>query len=339
MGMRNKRRDGGDEPILDPDLSIVDAHHHLFDLPGARYMPDDLVRDATAGHKVVATVYCEAQAFTRKGGPEWLRPLGEVEFANGVGAVHAGGSDGAPRLCAGIVGHADLRFGARVGELLDRCMAAAPDRFRGVRQVTLEYPDERPFRFIMTHRPPSGVLDHPEFLRGLAEVERRGLVFDAAIFDPSLPRIAELADRFPYLPVVLNHMGTAVGVGMDAHEKTTVFERWRHSLRALAERPNVRCKIGGLGIPMWGFGFEERDRTIGYQELADAWRPFVETAIEAFGAGRCMMESNYPPDSRSCGYVPLWNALKHVTRDCSAEDRRRLFHDTAVETYRLDLEL
>lgn len=335
--MRTKRLEGRDEPILDPDLPIVDSHHHLFDLPGNRYMLDDYLEDTGAGHRVVASVYCETQAFARKDGPEWMRPIGEVEFANGVGAVAASGAEGECRVAAGIIGHANLTFGAKIGALLDRCLETAPDRFRGVRHVTIDYPDDRPFKFVMTYRPPAGVMEHENFPLGLAEVEKRGLTFDAGIFDPSMPKLAAMIDRFPDLTFVLDHMGIAVGVDMDAREKAEVFDRWRTGLVEIARRPNVRCKIGGLGMPTWGFGFEERTEPVGYRDLAEAWRPFVEAAIEAFGPGRCMLESNFPPDGRSGGYVPLWNAFKYILRDYSDDEKAALFHRTATEVYRLDV--
>jgi predicted TIM-barrel fold metal-dependent hydrolase len=331
--MQTKRLEGRDEPILDPGLRIVDAHHHLFDLPGNRYMLDDYLADTAAGHKVVASVYCETQAFSRKGGPEWLRPLGEVEFANGVAAQTA---DAPSRVAAGIIGHANMTFGARVGELLDRCLAAAPDRFRGVRHVTVEYPDDRPFRYVMTYKPPAGILDSDGFPLALAEVEKRGLTFDAGVLDPSIGKLTKMIDRFPGLTFVLDHMGIAVGVDMSPDEKAEVYATWSASLRALAERPNVFCKIGGLGMPTWGFGFETREEPVGFEALAAAWRPYVETAIEAFGADRCMMESNFPPDGRSSGFVPLWNAYKHIVRTASPEEKAALFSGTAARVYRLD---
>jgi predicted TIM-barrel fold metal-dependent hydrolase len=335
--MQTKRHDGRNETILDPGLPIIDAHHHLFDLPNNRYMLDDFLADAQGGHNVVATVFCETQSFSLKEGPEWLRPLNEVEVANGIAALTQTGIYGKTRVCAGIVGHANLTFGARIGELLDRCMAVAPTRFRGVRHVTVDYPDDRPFRFIMTYRPPPGLLNHPLFPEGLAELSQRGLTFDAAIYDPSLPTLTALVDRFSDLQFVLDHQGVVVGLDMAPPEKAEVFGRWRTNLRTLAERPNVACKIGGLGMPVWGFGFEERPEPIGYEELATAWRPYVESAIEAFGADRCMMESNFPPDGRSCGYIPLWNALKHIVRGASAEEKTALFSGTATRIYRLDL--
>jgi len=335
--MQTKRQDGLSEPIIDPELPIVDAHHHLFNLPNLRYMMEEYLADASAGHKIIASVFCETQSFSRKDGPEWLRPLNEVEVANGIGALASTGDYGACQVCAGVIGHANLTFGARIGELLDRCMTVAPSRFRGVRHVTLDYPDERPFRYVMTYKPLAGILDNTKFLDGLAELSKRGLTFDCAIYDPSLRKLAEVVDRFPEMTFVLDHMGTAVGVDMTNDQKFEVFARWRNYLRDLARRQNVFCKIGGLGMPVWGFGFESRVDEIGYQELAEAWKPFIETTIEAFGPSRCMMESNFPVDGRSCGYVPLWNAMKYVVRGSSSDEKAALFSGTATRVYRLQI--
>jgi predicted TIM-barrel fold metal-dependent hydrolase len=285
---------------------------------------------------VLASVYLEIMAMARKDGPEFMRPLGEVEFANGVGAIGANGQYGPCRIAAGIVGHADLRLGDRIGELLDRCMSAAPDRFRGIRQVTIEHPSEAPYRYI-TNRPPKGVMQAPGFHAGFAQLARRGLTFDAAVFHNQIPEIGRLAATFPDTTIVLNHCGQVMAMDLGEAERAEVFRTWRESMRELARHDNVLVKIGGLGLPFWDFGFMDREEPVGYLELADAWRPYVETTVELFGAQRCMMESNFPIDGRCCGFVPLWNAMKHLTRGCSAEDRAALFHGTAQRVYRLDV--
>jgi predicted TIM-barrel fold metal-dependent hydrolase len=327
---------GRDEPIIEPDLPIIDSAHHLFDRPSLRYMFDDYLADVRAGHRIVASIYVETLAFARPDGPELLRPLGEVEFANGIGAMSASGAYGASRICAAIVGFADLRFGDQVGELLDRALELAPERFRGVRQITIEDSSEGPFRYV-TNPPPRGVMQHPGFRPGFRQVAARGLTFDAAAFHHQLHEISALADAFPDTTIVLNHLGQAMGMDMDEQGRTQVFHKWREAVRDVALRPNVVCKIGGLGLPFWGFGFEQRTHAVGYLELAAAWKPYVETVIEAFGADRCMMESNFPPDGRSCGFVPLWNALKHIVRAASPDDKAALFHRTAARVYRISL--
>ena len=335
--MITKRTEGRDEPILDPDLPIVDSHIHLFDLPGNRYMVDDYLADAQGGHNVLAAVYCETQTFARTSGPDHMKPLGEVEFANGVAAMTSTGRYGKCVVGAGIIGHANLTFGAKIGELLDRCLETAPDRYRGIRHVTLDYPDERPYQFIMTYRPPAGILDNPEVPKALAELQKRGLSYDAAVYDYGLPRLTEVIDGFPDLTVVLNHIGNFVGVDMDPTERGEKFAALAKNLREIAKRPNVVVKVGGLGMPILGFGFEKRSEVIGYEALAEAFRPHIDLAIDIFGPDRCLFESNFPPDGRSSGFIPTVNAYKHVLRGLSDDEKRNVFGRNAARIYRLDI--
>ena len=334
--MTGKRLEGRDEGVIDPDMPIIDSHHHLFDRPALRYMLDDYLADVGAGHQIVASTYIETQAFARPDGPAILRPVGEIEFANGIGAMSASGVYGACRVCAAIVGYADLRLGDEVAKLLDRALQLAPDRFRGVRQITIEDPSEASYRF-MTQPPPRGIMKSAGFGPAFRHLAPRGLSFDAAVFHHQIPEIAELADAFPETTIVLNHMGLAMAMDLDAEGRAEVFQSWRSALHDVARRPNVVCKLGGLGMPFWGFGFETRLDPIGYVELAAAWKPYLEVSIEAFGANRCMMESNFPPDGRSCGFVPLWNALKHIVRNYSQDEKAAMFHGTAANVYRIDL--
>jgi L-fuconolactonase len=336
-----KRFDGRDEPILEPDLPIVDAHHHLFERPGGgvRYLLDEYLADARAGHNIIASVYIEILAFARKHGPEMLRPLGEIEFANGLGAVAGSGFYGPCKAVAGIVGYADLRHGDAIGDMLDQAMRIAPERFKGIRQVAMDHPDRSWLNFI-TNRPPQGLFEHPEFRKGMRQLANRGLIFDAAVFSVQMLDTAKLADEFPDMPFVLNHIGTMLGIGKSAEERAEILRQARIDMKELARRPNVTCKIGGLGMVQWGFGIDENalpGRVLGYRELAEVWKPYVETAIEAFGPERCMMESNFPIDGRTCGFVPLWNALKYIVRDYTPYEKAAMFHLTAARVYRIDL--
>jgi L-fuconolactonase len=324
---------GRGDDIISPDLPIIDAHHHLIDRPGLRYMIDDYLADTNAGHRVVASVYVETLAFARVSGPEVLRPIGEIEFANGIGQMCESGRYGC-RACSAIVGSADLRLGDQIAQLLDLAMVRAPERYRGVRQVTMEHSSPAPYRFI-PNRPPSGIMESPGFRPAFTHLVKRGLSFDAAVFDHQLPDIIELADAFPTAAIVINHCGQAMAMDMTPSQRQDAFNQWRQMIIEAGRRPNLFCKVGGLGMPFWGFRFEERTDPIGYMELAETWRPWVETVIDAFGAERCMMESNYPPDARSAGFVPLWNALKHIVRDASENENASLFHDTAAKFYRI----
>jgi L-fuconolactonase len=332
----SKHKDGRDETILEPDLVIIDTHHHLFNRPNLRYLFEDYLEDVYAGHKVMASVYVEANAMLRPDGPEWLRPIGEVEFANGVAAMSASGGFGPCRVAAAIVCHADMTMGDRVAQTLDRALSVAPDRLRGVRQIAMAHPDERVMSFL-GNRPPPDLLKHPGFAPALRQLAQRGLSFDATVLHHQLPDLGAVAAAHPDTSIVLDHIGLALSMYQDAQGRAEVFRVWRESIRDLARRPNVTCKIGGLGTLYWDFGFDRRPGPTGYLELAGAWRPYVETAIEAFGVERCMMESDFPPDGRSCGFVPLWNALKYIVGDCTAAEKAALFHGTAARIYRIEL--
>jgi L-fuconolactonase len=329
-----KIKHGCDEPIVDPGIPIIDAHHHLFDRPHLRYMLENYLEEARLGHNVVATVYMETLSMARPDGPEVLRPLGEVEFANGVAAICASGRYGPCRVGAAIVGSADLTFGDGVAVLLDRCCAAAPDRYRGIRQGAMSHPDPTVMRY-MTNPPPPDLLDHPNFRAGFRHLAPRNLSFDASLFHFQIPDLIALAADHPDTVIVLNHAGMAFAMDMPEHERTEAYRGWRENIGRIARLPNVYCKIGGLGMAYWGFGLIERAEPIGSQELAAIWRPCVEAVVEAFGAERCMMESNYPNDGRACGFVPLWNALKLSVQGCSVDEKAALFHGTAAKVYRI----
>src|SRR5690242_19753826 len=99
------------EDIIEPERVIVDPHHHLWDRGGQRYLIEEMAADIATGHNVVATVYVDCRSMYRASGPEAFRPVGEVEFANGVAAMGASGAYGRALICAGIVSHVNLLLG------------------------------------------------------------------------------------------------------------------------------------------------------------------------------------------------------------------------------------
>lgn len=317
------------EAAIDPGQPIIDAHHHLYDRPGTRYLAEDFAIDLAAGHDVQATVLVQARAFYRTDGPEALRPVGETEAAARVGTLAAG--RGGPRLCAAIVGHADLTAGDAVGEVLEAHVAAGAGRFRGIRHILAWDPDPR---LLNPAYPTSEDLTATAgFLRGFARLADFGLRFDAWVYFHQLPRIAALARRFPDIPVVLDHCGGVLGTGAYAGRRNEVFTAWRRGLSELAECPNVAIKLGGLGMAVSGFGFDTAPARPTSRALAEAWRPWIRECIEMFGPSRCMFESNAPADRISYGYVEGWNAFKIVVSDLTADERQALFFGTAARVY------
>jgi len=320
------------EEILDPALPICDPHHHLWDHPGRRYLLDELLADTGSGHNVVATVFVECMSMYRAGGPEALRPVGETEFVNGVAAMSASGRYGPTRVAAGIVSFADLALGDRVGAVLDAHLAASP-RVRGIRHAAGWDASEQ-VRNSHTN-PPPGLLRDARFRRGFAELGRRGLTFDAWLYHPQLPELTDLARAFPDTTIVLDHFGGPLGIGPYENRREEIFASWKGAIRELARCPNVVAKLGGLVMPINGFGFHRRERPATSAELVQATRDWHLHAIESFGPDRCMFESNFPVDKASCPYHILWNAFKRLAAEFGARDKAALFHDTAARVYRL----
>ena len=322
------------EPALEPELPIVDPHHHLWVRPGWRYMLDDFLADTRTGHNIVATVFIEASSMYRDSGPIEMRPVGETEFVNGMAAVCASGYCGKTRVAAGIVGHAELKLGSRVEPVLAALMHAGGDRFRGIRYGTAWDADTS---LMNPNNPvPRGLLGDKTFREGFAVLGRLGLSFDALVLHPQLDDVANLAGAFPDTKIVLNHVGRLVGTGAYTGKLREQFPRWAASIKAVAAHENVYVKVGGLGQAVNGLGFEKQAEPPSSGMVANAMRPYVETCIEAFGTPRCMFESNFPPDKEGFSYPVYWNACKLLTKGASATERADLFAGTAARFYRLN---
>jgi L-fuconolactonase len=320
------------EEILEPQLPICDPHHHLWDHPSSRYLLDELIEDVGSGHNVVSTVFVECASMYRADGPPELRPVGETEFVNGIAAMSASGGYGNLRACAGIVSFADLSLGAKIGEVLDVHIARS-ERFRGIRHAAGWDADERVRN---SHsNPPKSLLLDPVFRQGFRELGRRNLSFDAWLYHPQIGELTDLARAFPDVTIVLDHFGGPLGIGPYEGHREEIFAHWRHDVAELARCPNVYAKLGGLVMPINGFGFHQRERPATSDEIVAATGRYYRHAIDCFGVERCMFESNFPVDKQSCSYAVLWNAFKKMVADASASEKQRLFHDTAREAYRL----
>ncbi len=342
------------EPILEPDLPIVDPHHHLWDrtpemvqrMPPLehgfmdilrtipRYLLDQFLVDLRSGHNVRATVFIECRAMYRADAPEGFGCVGETEFVNGIAAMSASGIYGETRIAAAIVGHVDLRMGDAAEAVLHAHLAAGNGRFRGIRHSASWDEDPSVLGPLATRNPPRLYFD-PAFRAGFTHLQPLGLSFDSWLLEPQLPDLIDLARAFPGTTIVLDHVGTPLGIGRHAGTRESRFEIWRTHIRTLAECPNVNVKLGGLPMPFGGW----RERMAGPDEtsetLARWWRPYIETCIEAFGADRCMFESNFPVDRFGATYPALWNAFKRITSGCSASEKAALYSGTASRVYRI----
>lgn len=346
------------EEIIEPSLPIIDPHHHLWYVPPAqldamelsgdpcldalgsiyqrypRYLFGEFLEDLNSGHDIRATVYIEVHSMFRATGPEHLRSVGEVEFANGMAAMGASGVFGQTKVCAGIVGAVDFSMGEAAGEVLDAHITAGNGRYRGVRSPGIANDPSLPgFNKMLGSRP--GILAEPAFRAGFAQLASRGLHYEAWAFEPQLGEVFDLAKAFPDTQFVLDHMGGLIGFGSLRHEER--FPIWRRSIAQLAELANIAVKLGGIGNPLCNFPAASALQPCSSSELAAEWRPYMETCIEAFGVDRCLFESNFPVDRMTAPYAVIWNAFKRITSGASADEKAALYSGNAERLYRLDL--
>ena len=318
------------EPVLEPDLAIIDPHHHLWDLRTFEakphvsfeqkvYLCEDISNDIeSAGHNVVQTVFAQCGAFYRADGPEPMRCVGETEFAHGIAAMSRSGIYGPTRLCTGIFGTADFRLGSAVEEVLQEHMTASP-YFRGIRS---EFPSDL----------------NQEFLDGFAMLAKHELSFDNYSPDfERLPTLSKLASRFPSVTIIVDHLGGKI----DPDAKADTITSWQRAIDAVAACPNVVMKAGGAQqrVGPWEPAFHMHKRTtpIGSEELCELLFPYYAYAIEKFGPDRCMFESNFPVDKECVSYRTLWNTFKQIAAKVglSKDEKTDIFSGTAARTYRL----
>ncbi len=322
------------EEILEPDLPIVDPHHHLWERPGNRYLLPDLLADTGTGHRIEATVFVECRAMYRAHGPAELRSLGETEFVNGVAAMSASGLYGDTRACASIVGNVDLRIGARARDVLAAHVAVSGGRLRGIRNISAWHADGL---HTSSYQPPPGLLLDPSFREGYAQLAPLGLSFDAWLLHTQLDDVIDLARAFPGTTLVLDHVGGPIGMDSYALRRAEVLAQWTAKIGELARCPNVVVKLGGMAMKLSGSDFHTRPVPPDSRTLADTWRPYVSACIDAFGVDRCMFESNFPVDKGMCSYPVLWNAFKRLAAGCSKAEKTALFSGTARRVYRVEV--
>lgn len=346
------------ETILDPDLPIVDPHHHVWMLPDAmftvldaiddpdgqaiartyrlhrKYLLDELLADLNSGHNIRATVFTEAHTMYRAKGPDAMKSVGEIEFVNGFGAMADSGIFGNIRFMAGIIGSIDPRLGDAIEPVIEAHLLAGGGRYRGIRPPGVCYEDKLEGLKHVMGQP--HVMQDPNFLVGAKRLAPHGLSLDLYVMCSQLPEALEVARALPDTQIILNHTGGPLGTGPYAQDRAEHFAVWRELMRQMAACENVALKVGGLGMALCGFPTTALIERAGSEALARDWAPHIEAAIELFGAARCMFESNFPIDGVTARYPSIWNAFKRVVAGYSQDEKLALFSGTATRIYRLE---
>jgi predicted TIM-barrel fold metal-dependent hydrolase len=297
-------------------------------------MLDELMADTGSGHNIVSTVFVEARSMYQDGASDELRPVGEVEFVQGIAAQSASGIYGDTRAAHGIVGHANLHLGANVRPVLEALRAASPNRFSGIRHGVGW--DPHPEVASAGAYPFPNQLASEDYRAGARVLAEMNMSLDVSCLHPQLPEVADFARAVPNLTIVLNHVGGLMRTGPYAANPDETMANWRSGIAAAASAPNVVLKLGGVGMPRTGFDWHERSTPVGSEEVAASIDPIMRYCIEQFGPSRCMFESNFPVDKVSYSYNVMYNAFKRLSREYSPTERAAMFHDTAVRVYSVD---
>ncbi len=316
------------ETAIEPELPIIDPHHHLWDLRknnqmGFRqevYLCEEISNDIQdSGHNVVQTVFAQCGAFYRADGPEEMKCIGETEFVNGIAAMSRSGLYGSTRLCTGIFSTADLRLGSNVEAVLEAHLQASSN-FRGIRSAF-----------------PSDLND--TFLEGFSLLEKYDLSYDNWSPDFSrLPRLADLANKCPGVTVIVNHLGGRI----DPEASKEEIAAWQKAIDSVAACSNTVMKLGGaqMRVGDWepAYHMHIADSPWSSDRFLDTLFSRYQYAIEAFGPERCMFESNFPVDKDCISYGTLWNLFKKMAKKLglSESEKRAMFSGTAAKAYRLE---
>ncbi|MHA7900468.1 MAG: amidohydrolase family protein [Henriciella sp.] len=327
------------EPIIEPDLPICDAHHHLWEFPGHDYLLDHFHADIKAGavghlgHNIISTVYVECTTSYADGDDAYVRYAGETAFIDGLAEACERRDDIKPQIAKAIIARVDLDDPDSLSEAIETHRRASPKRFRGFRHAVSW--DTDPAIGKAHTDPKQGLLLDPKFQEGAAILAEHDLIFETVILHTQIEELTAFAKAVPNLTIVLDHMASIVGVGRFSGQHEAVFADWAPALEKLSKCPNVFVKLGGINMARHGFGWHNRALPPTSDEIVTKTGRYYLHTIGCFGPERSMFESNYPMDKISVGYHVLWNAFKKMTANLTSDDRARLFCHTAESLYQI----
>ena len=327
------------EEILEPDLPIIDPHHHLWHGPEQkesdnnpyRYLLEDLWNDTGSGHNIKKTVFIDCGQEYYNDGPDAFKPVGETEFV--VEIAKQAQSNPANAQISGIIGHVDMMLGDSSREVLEAHNEKGEGLFRGIRHSGGWDADEAVRN--AHSEPTQHIYFEDKFQRGLEQLVDLNMVFDTWHYHNQIKDLTILAKALPSLQIVHDHFGGPLGIGPYEGRQKDIFGQWKDDILELSECPNVYSKLGGLAMPVNGWDWHKNDSPASSDELVEAHKEYYSHTISAFGVKRCMFESNFPVDKQSISYHVLWNAFKKMSLGFNDDEKNYLFYKTAKDFYSL----
>ena len=274
---------------------IIDAHQHFW-----QYHP---VKDAwiTDNMKVIQEDFL----------PQHLLPVLQENGVDGCVAVQADQSETETSFLLeladkhafikGVVGWIDLR-----AENLS-------DRLTHFRQ----YEKLKGFRHIVQGEPDPAFILREDFCQGIRALAAHDFTYDILVYPVQLPAVAAFVQQFPDQRLVIDHMAKP-------DFKTGDISAWETHMRAIAQQPNVYCKLSGL--------VTEAD----WQKWeASHFAPFLDVALDAFGAERLMFGSDWPVCKLAASYTEVKAIITDYISRLSDAERTGIMGGNAVRFYGL----
>ena len=322
------------EEIINPELPIIDPHHHLWNgdnqlASSFPYLIDSLSEDTNSGHNIVGTIFMEcAQGYYQEGEDKY-KPIGETEYVMKVIKDSKKTSNSANII--GIISFADLMLGSEVKDVLNQHILIGEGLFKGIRHAAGW--DQSNEIHNSHSNPIKNIYYDPSFRKGAEELIKLNLTFDAWHYHNQISDLSIFAKDYPELTIIHDHFGGPLGVGPYQGKKQEIFKKWKDDISQLSENKNVHSKLGGLAMPVNGWNFHKQDKPATSDQIIEMHYDYYLHTIECFGVDRCMFESNFPVDRRSISYHVLWNAFKKMVSNYSNEDKNKLFFQNAKDIY------
>jgi L-fuconolactonase len=282
-----------------PEFPIVDAHVHLAD--PKRFGYAWTANAPSLNRTVLPAEFFEAAAPVKI--EKFVFVEVDVDLPQHVAEAEwiDGIAKSEPKL-AGMVAALPLEQGKAVAADLEKI--AKLKVARGIR------------RLIQNQADPDFCIQ-PKFIEGLKLLPKHDLVFDICIFHHHLPNAIKMVRQCPEVRFVLDHIAKPA-------IKAGISDPWRQHMKELASLPNVTCKISGVST--------EADHKNWTREQL---KPYIAHAIDSFGFERCMFGGDWHV-LELAGTYPQWiEVVDWVVEGASAEEKRKLYRDTAIRTYRL----
>ena len=322
------------EEIINPELSIIDPHHHLWNgdnqLAGSfPYLIENLSEDTNSGHNIVGTIFMECAQGYYSGGEEKYKPVGETEFV--INLIKDSEKLSKSTNIIGIIGFADLMLGHEVKDVLNTHLSKGEGLFRGIRHAAGW--DKNNEIHNSHSNPIENIYHNKSFMKGAEELINLNLTFDAWHYHHQINDLSIFAKKYPELTIIHDHFGGPLGVGPYEGKKEEIFKKWKDDISLLSESKNVYAKLGGLAMPVNGWNFHKQNKPASSDQILDMHHEYYLHTINCFGVERCMFESNFPVDRRSVSYHVIWNAFKKMVLGYSDEDKNKLFFKNAKDVY------